>query len=96
MGWEEDLLKDLENAVQRAADLPEGELVAAVKSDPNLDLSNLTDREMNDLLAVAGIGQGGLPDRMADINGILDTLDATSREKILTSFVNDLFTQSEF
>jgi sphinganine-1-phosphate aldolase len=70
--------------------------VAAVKSDPNLDLSNLTDREMNDLLAVAGIGKGGLPDRTADINGILDTLDATSREKILTSFVNDLFTQSEF
>ncbi len=96
VGWEEDLLKDLENAVQRAADLPEGELVAAVKSDPNLDLSNLTDREMNDLLAVAGIGKGGLPDRTADINGILDTLDATSREKILTSFVNDLFTQSEF
>lgn len=93
VGWEDQMLKDLEDAVKTAADLPEGELVQAVKSDDNLDLSNLSDEEMQGLLAVAGIGQGGLPDRMADINGILDALDAESREKILISFVNDLFTQ---
>jgi hypothetical protein len=30
---------------------------------------------------------------MADINGVLDELPAEAREKILISFVNDLFVQ---
>ena len=94
VGWEEDLLKDLAECVQIAATLPEGDLVKMVRGGlEQIDLENVSDEDIKGLLAMAGIGDGGLPDRMADINGILDALPAKAREKILTSFVNDLFVQ---
>ncbi|WDP89073.1 MAG: aspartate aminotransferase family protein [Desulfobacter sp.] len=94
VGWEDDLLKDLADAVKKAAQLPDGDLVGAVKNDlKGLNLDDVSDGDMKNLLAMAGIDGEGLPDRMADINGILDVLDAGAREKILTSFVNDLFVQ---
>lgn len=94
VGWEADLLKDLEACVQIAADLPEGDLVKMVRGGlEQIDLENVSDEDIKGLLAMAGIDAGGLPDRMADINGVLDALPAAAREKILTSFVNDLFVQ---
>ena len=45
------------------------------------------------MMAAAGIKDGALPSRMADINGVLDALPAQVREKILTTFVNDMFSQ---
>jgi len=94
VGWEEDLLKDLEACVRTAATLPEGDLVKMVHGGlEQIDLEDVSDEDIKGLLAMAGIGAGGLPDRMADINGVLDALPAKAREKILTSFVNDLFVQ---
>jgi len=94
VGWEEDLLKDLETCVRTAATLPEGDLVKMVRGGlEQIDLEDVSDEDIKGLLAMAGIGAGGLPDRMADINGVLDALPAKAREKILTSFVNDLFVQ---
>jgi hypothetical protein len=60
---------------------------------PEVDLSNVSDADIKGLLAMAGLEGQGLPDRMADINGVLDELPAEAREKILISFVNDLFVQ---
>lgn len=94
VGWEEDLLKDLEECVRIAATLPEGDLVKMVRGAlEQIDLENVSDEDIKGLLAMAGIDAGGLPDRMADINGVLDALPPKAREKILTSFVNDLFVQ---
>lgn len=94
VGWEDALLADLAAAVKAAAELPEGDLVKTVKNDlQGLDLSAVSDDDMKGLLALAGIGEGGLPERLADINGILDALDPGAREKLLTAFVNDLFVQ---
>ena len=94
VGWEGDLLKDLEECVRIAATLPEGDLVKMVRGGlEQINLENVTDEDVKGLLAMAGIGEGGLPDRMADVNGVLDVLPAAAREKVLTTFVNDLFTQ---
>ena len=94
VGWEDDLLKDLAECVEIAADLPEGDLVKMVREGLQaIDLANVSDEDIKGLLAMAGIGGQGLPDRMADINGVLDELPAAAREKILASFVNDLFVQ---
>ena len=95
VGWEEELLKDLAECVQTAAKLPEGDLVKMVREGlKDIDLANVSDADIKGLLAMAGIdGQAGLPDRMADVNGVLDELPAEAREKILISFVNDLFVQ---
>ena len=94
VGWEEDLLKDLAECVLTAAALPEGDLVKMVREGlEEIDLDNVSDEDIKGLLAIAGIGGQGLPERMADINGVLDELPAAAREKILKSFVNDLFVQ---
>jgi len=80
VGWEADLLKDLEACVQIAADLPEGDLVKMVRGGlEQIDLENVSDEDIKGLLAMAGIDAGGLPDRMADINGVLDALPAAAR-----------------
>jgi hypothetical protein len=43
------------------------------------------------MLALAGIGDEGLPQRMAEINGVLDALPPNVREQLLVTFVNNLF-----
>lgn len=43
------------------------------------------------MLQMAGIGGGGLPERMADVNATLDALPAVLREALLTEFVNEAF-----
>ena len=94
VGWEDEFLKDLEVCVETAAGLPEGDLVKMVRAGlQEVDLSNVSDADVKGLLAMAGLKGQGLPDRMADINGVLDELPAEAREKILVSFVNDLFVQ---
>jgi len=94
VGWEEDLLKDLAKCVQIAATLPDGDMVKMAREGlQSMDLTTISDTDMMAFLTMAGIGDQGLPNRMADINGILNELPSQVREKILISFVNDLFVQ---
>jgi glutamate/tyrosine decarboxylase-like PLP-dependent enzyme len=92
VGWEEDLLANLAECVDIARQLPEGELVGFVKQRlEGMDLSALSDDDILNLMASAGVSDGVLPSRMADINGVLDALPAHVRETMLTAFVNDMF-----
>ena len=94
VGWENEFLTELKNRVDSAAGLPERDLVKMVRAElKEVDLVNISDADIMDLLAMAGLEGQGLPNRMADINGVLDELPAEAREKILVSFVNDLFVQ---
>jgi sphinganine-1-phosphate aldolase len=94
VGWEEELLANLAECVQIARTLPEGELVGMVKASlEGMDLSAISDADIMNLMAAAGVADGVLPSRMADINGVLDALPARVREKVLTTFVNDMFSQ---
>ncbi|MDY6792508.1 MAG: aspartate aminotransferase family protein [Thermodesulfobacteriota bacterium] len=94
IGWEDEFLSDLAASVETAAGLPEGNLVKMVRTGlEEVDLSNISDADIKALLAMAGLEGQGLPERMADINGVLDELPAEAREKILVSYVNDLFVQ---
>jgi len=94
VGWEDEFLHDLAACVETAAKLPEGDLVKMVRSGlQDVDLANISDADIKGLLAMAGLGDQGLPARMADINGVLDELPAGARNQILVSFVNDLFVQ---
>jgi hypothetical protein len=58
-----------------------------------VDLSVISDKEIMGIITAAGVTDGVLPSRMADINGVLDALPAQVREKVLTVFVNDMFSQ---
>ena len=55
------------------------------------DLEHLSPEDINGMLAMAGLGGGGLPERMADINGVLNALPPKARELLLTAYVNELF-----
>ncbi len=93
VAWVDLFLTDLADAVEKVKNVSSGELVAAVRTGlDGMDLSGLTDAETAGLLAMAGIGgDQGLPKQMADINEILNLLPPDIREKLLTTFVNDVF-----
>jgi len=94
VGWEDDLVENLAECVAIARDRPDGQLVGLVKGSlENVDLSGLSDADIMGMMAAAGVKDGALPDRMADINGILDALPAQAREMVLVAFVNEMFSQ---
>ena len=66
------------------------ELAAAAQS---LDADSLTEEQFDDLLALAGlddVGTGGLPQRMAPINALLDNAPPPLREALLRGFLDRL------
>jgi hypothetical protein len=92
VGREDALLADLEKCVAIARTLPPGDLVKLVQGGlVDVDMVNLSDKEMAEMLTLAGISEDGMPERMADINGVLDALPAAAREQLLIAYVNDLF-----
>jgi sphinganine-1-phosphate aldolase len=94
VGWEDDLLENLAECVQIARHLPDGELTGLIKASlEGVDLAAVSDKDIMGMMAAAGVSDGVLPSRMADINGVLNLLPAPVREKVLTAFVNDMFSQ---
>jgi hypothetical protein len=74
--------------------MPDGELTRLITGSlEGTDLSAVSDADIMGMLAAAGVKDGALPRRMADINGVLDALPAMVREKVLSAFVNDMFSQ---
>lgn len=84
------------------------ETVAALKAEqsPAASMDGLTqmlasgDVEMNEetfaqLLQMVGIQGVQLPEKMAEINGLLNALPPKLKEQMLTTFVNDLFIAKE-
>lgn len=90
-----EFLRDLRQAVDKVKALPKseiGENVGAMFA--SLDPASLTPETFQQLLGMAGIGGVGLPKRTADINEILSALSPALRERLLTEFVNELFSAS--
>lgn len=89
----ETLLHDLREAVDVVRQGAEGasgpELGAALQQ---LDLANLPPEAFQGLLALAGIQNGRLPERLAGINRLLNLLSPEMNEHLLKVFVNQLFT----
>jgi len=93
VGREEALLADLDDCVAAVDAAPAGELSDLVQGGlADIDLTQMSEKDMADMLALAGVGEEGLPERMADINGVLDAMPAAAREQLLIAFVNNLFT----
>lgn len=87
-----EFLRDLGEAVAKVKALPKsdlGENVGAMFA--GVDPSTLTSEMFSQMLAMAGIGGVGLPKQSADINLILSALTPAMRERLLTEFVNELF-----
>jgi sphinganine-1-phosphate aldolase len=89
----EPMLADLAACVDDARAVPvdtaQQGLLAALRE---LDPTAFTPEMYEQMLAMAGLGGGAqLPERMAEINAILDALPPALKEQLLVAFLNDLF-----
>ncbi|MCP4751935.1 MAG: aspartate aminotransferase family protein [Proteobacteria bacterium] len=92
----DELLETLRESVRAAKGVESGELVKTVREA----LSTMNPEDINadniaDLMAMAGVGSDNLPERMADINDILNSLAVDHRELMLIEFLNDMFHYQE-
>jgi sphinganine-1-phosphate aldolase len=93
VAWVDLFLRDLDECVARAATLKSGELGDMVREAlAGKNPEDLTDEDFSQMMEMAGIsGDGGLPEKMAEINEVLNALTSAFRERLLVEFVNDLF-----
>jgi len=92
--WVDDLIADLKICVAKAKAMPASQLKEMVEGAlQSIDPSTLTEEQFGQLLALAGVSGEGLPDRMAGINEMMNTLPAAMRERLLTEYLNQLFHQ---
>ncbi len=89
----DDFLKDLKAAVAAARAIPKSNVVQMVRDEvKKLTPKDYTPQTLMHLMDVAGLSNGNLPARMADLNQILDALPPKLCEMALTEFFNDMYT----
>jgi glutamate/tyrosine decarboxylase-like PLP-dependent enzyme len=90
--WVDALLADLRECTMIARKLPPDSFAESIKEMvQGLDANSMTPDGLTQMLAMAGISSTSLPERMAGISGILNSLPAALSEKLLTAFFNDLY-----
>jgi glutamate/tyrosine decarboxylase-like PLP-dependent enzyme len=90
--WVDQLLADLKASVETARNIPPSEMSASIgEMFANVDPSQFDEDGLSQMLEMVGVTGTDLPDRMADINEILNALPAQMREKLLTTYLNKLF-----
>ena len=55
----------------------------------------ITEEVLQGMLGMAGIQKAGLPERLAEVNEVLDAMPSALTERLLTAFMNDLFTPTK-
>jgi glutamate/tyrosine decarboxylase-like PLP-dependent enzyme len=95
VGGEDRFLADLAASTAAAKEARPGPLQQMLQQVlDGLDPQNLSEADIDGMLAMAGIGGGSpLPGRTAEINAVLNLLPPAVREKLLTAYVNNLFVQ---
>jgi sphinganine-1-phosphate aldolase len=92
VGWIDAFLEDLKISTEKAKTLKSGELaITAKQAFADINPDELTDETIAEMLAMAGIQGTELPDRMAEINEILNALPGNLRERLLIEYLNDVF-----
>ena len=82
--WIDAFLADLRICVEKARAIKSGGLAASIKGAlANVDPATLTEESLGQMLAMAGIQGTRLPERMADINEVLNALPVSLRERLL-------------
>jgi len=84
------MLPDLIAAVASAKKLPDSQLAQTVPSMFE-NAGPIADDPFTSMLQLAGIQDGQLPDRLADINAVLNALPRPITRDILIAFFNDMF-----
>jgi sphinganine-1-phosphate aldolase len=86
-------LDDLRAAVVQVQEAgPDPMLAMLLGAAGGLDFASLGEAGFTQALALVGVQDGKLPERMAPIHALLDSLPAAVREAALLAFLNDLYT----
>ncbi|MED5373232.1 MAG: aspartate aminotransferase family protein [Myxococcota bacterium] len=99
VGLVDDMLAALRESVEAARKIPAtgvGKNIAQMAQ--GIDPSTLTDEMLENLLKLAGIGgsaQQGLPDRLQQVNEILNNLPVELNGALLTAYFNQMFTPTQ-
>ena len=94
--WVDTMLADLRECVAKAKTMKSGHLAAAVRDAfASVDPAELSQESFAGMLSMAGIQGYKVPERMAEINEILNALPAALRERLLTEFMNELLQYRE-
>ena len=92
VGWIDQFLTDLEEAVEKVGEMKSGGLAASLKQIlTSMDPDAITDKAFSKMLEMAGIKGKDLPKKMAKINDLLNVLSPELRERLLVEYVNNLF-----
>jgi sphinganine-1-phosphate aldolase len=90
--WVDDLLSDLRECVEKARQLPSGELTRKIREAfSGLDATDVTPEVFQGMLGMAGVDGTSLPGRMAEINEVLNALPVPLRERLLVEYLNELY-----
>ena len=89
--WCDALLADLRASVEAARKMPQEDLSGLKAMLEQLDLERLTPDELWQMLAFAGVHGGSLPQRMAAVSTLLNSLPPAWAEKLLTAYINELY-----
>ncbi len=85
-------LADLRAAAEEARTTPpDPQLALLMQAAQSLDFTALSPADFSQTLALAGVTNGQLPDRLATINTLLNALPASAREAVLLAFLSDLY-----
>jgi glutamate/tyrosine decarboxylase-like PLP-dependent enzyme len=90
--WVDDFIKDLRACTAIARTLHAGDLAAELKETlATLKPGALDQGMLSQMLQLAGVEGTALPERMAGINELLNSLPPELTEQVLTEYVNQLF-----
>jgi hypothetical protein len=90
------MLADLRESVEKARSLASGDLAAKISAAfANVDPASIGDDTIRGLLAMSGAAGNALPDRMAEVNEVLNALPVPIREKLLVGYLNTLYRQPD-
>jgi glutamate/tyrosine decarboxylase-like PLP-dependent enzyme len=90
--WVDALIADLGACVEKAKGMQSGRLAVQVREAfGSIDAAALEGDAFAGLLGMAGVNGSDLPERMAEINEMLNALPVALREKLLVEYLNELF-----
>ncbi|MBS3808809.1 MAG: aspartate aminotransferase family protein [Desulfobacterales bacterium] len=85
-----EFISDLKESVKKAKTMPSGQLLSGVREMMDEQGEDFLEN-VDSLMALAGMEQGRLPERMAPVNEVLDSMSPQWREKILLEVTNRFF-----
>ena len=90
--WVDDFLRDLSECTEIARTQRSGEMSAAIRAAlGGLEPGQLGGEMFAEMLKLAGVEGTALPERMAGINELLNSLPPGLTEQVLTEYANQLF-----